>query len=222
MRCIFRLARKILGDAIDGRNLPGAIPLDRQVLVGDLGENGRDLRGDGILVAGPDPCEIARRRKIQRPDDAVDHRHRDLEAHAVRNDAFLAQGAEHEIRRHRIPGVAEPRARIPESDALHARPHLEIPGVVTRARQQLLDSVDRFRPAQRLEVHPRPALADLAIGNGRQMLRQRAAERPHHLLDRLQRNASDEQQIFTHESNLSHVDGQMKRRGPIVARCRTT
>jgi hypothetical protein len=102
---------------------------------------------------------------------------------------------------------------VSESHPFDAGAHPEIPGIVARTRQQLLHAIDGFRPADRLQihvavenlvgepVHPRPALADLAIGNGRQMLGQHTAEGAHDLLDRLEGDTSDEQQIVTHGSH---------------------
>ena len=99
-----------------------------------------------------------------------------------------------------------------EPHPFDAGAHPEIPGIVARARQQLLHAVDGFRSPESLQilvavenlvgepVHPRPALADLAIGNGGQMLGQRAAEGAHDLLDRVEGDAPDEQQIVTHGS----------------------
>src|SRR5262245_10008957 len=99
-----------------------------------------------------------------------------------------------------------------EADPLDARAHLELPGIVARSRQQLLYAVDRFRSLDCLQIHvavedligeaahPRPAFADLAIRNRRQMPGERTAERAHDLLDRLQRDASDQQQIVSHGS----------------------
>ena len=97
-----------------------------------------------------------------------------------------------------------------ETDALDAGPDLELPCILTRARQQLLDAVDGLRTLQRFEVHmpvedlvgepidPGAALADLAVRHRRQMAAERAAERAHHLLDGIQGYASDQQQIVGH------------------------
>ena len=98
MRLDLGFGRNVLGCPMHGRHFPGAIPLNRQILVGNPGEDGRDLGRDRFLVAGPYTSQILGLGKVERPDDAVDHRHRYLETHALRNDALLAQGAEHEVR----------------------------------------------------------------------------------------------------------------------------
>src|SRR6185312_10687640 len=111
----------------------------------------------------------------------VHHRDRDLEPEIRRQHALLAQGTEDKERAHRVARIAEAGSRIAEADPLDPRPDAELPRLVARARQQLLDAVDRLRPPKSFEigmavkdqipeaVNPGPALADFAARQGSQL-----------------------------------------------------
>ena len=47
-------------------------------------------------------------------------------------------------------------------------------------------------------VDPGAALADFAVRHGRQIRAQRAAERPHHVFDGIERNAAHQEKTVTH------------------------
>ena len=176
----------------------------------DLVGDDRDFGGQRRLKTRPDARQIGGIGKIQRPDHAVDHRNGDLEPQTFGQHTFLAQGAEDEIRGDRIARVAETRAGIAEPHPIDARLHLELPEVVTAARQQLLDAIDRFRPAYRFQIEvavenliaepidPGAALADLAIRQRGKIRRQRAAKGPHDLFDRIQRHATHKKKTISH------------------------
>jgi hypothetical protein len=140
----------------------------------------------------------------------VDHRNGNLEPHAVRQDPFLTQGAEHEIRIDRVARIAQPRARIAEPHPLDAGLDPELPGIVATARQQLLDAIDRLRSPDGVEVemavenliaepvHPGAAFADFAIRHRRKKAAQRTAERAHYLFDAVERHTAHKQKSIAH------------------------
>ena len=87
-----------------------------------------------------------------------------------------------------------------------------MPGIVATARHQLLNTVRAQGALGGVKIDmsvehlvgqphdPGLALADLAIGHRRQVGPERPAERSHHVLDRLERDATDEKKILTHHS----------------------
>ncbi len=80
------------------------------------------------------------------------------------------------------------------------------------ARHQPLYAVLALRALDRVEIdmsvehlvrqahHPGPALADLAVGNGRQVRPKRPAERRHHVFDRFERDAAHQKEFLTHRA----------------------
>src|SRR5579864_5739532 len=176
----------------------------------DHGELGRER----FLEARPHAVEILGLREIERPDDAVDHRNRYLKAQTGRQDSFLAQRVKDEIGADRVARIAEACSGIAEAYALDPRPDAELPRIIAAARQELLDAVDRLWPLQGLEIgmavedqiaeaiDPGAALADLAIGQRRQIGAESAAEAAHHLLDRVERHAADKKKLFAHRLGL--------------------
>src|SRR5262245_39674930 len=54
-------------------------------------------------------------------------------------------------------------------------------------------------------VHPRPALANLAVGHGGEIAAEPRTECAHDLLDRIERNASDQEKLIAHCRARSHI-----------------
>src|SRR5262249_14795880 len=126
---------------IDGRDLPGAVPLDGQILKWNRIEDGVEFSRDRRLVSGSNFLDISRNGKRHRPDHAVDHRHGDLEPHSGRQHPLRTQSFQNKVGVHRVLGVAEAIAWITKTNAVNSVPHLELPGIVATARHQLLNTV---------------------------------------------------------------------------------
>ena len=86
-----RFVRRLRG-AGDGLDLPGHVPLDREVLRRDVLHDHIELGGERFLEAGADALDVLRIGEIKRAHDAVDHRDRNLEAQA-RRAAGLSRAA---------------------------------------------------------------------------------------------------------------------------------
>src|SRR5215472_5971193 len=116
------------------------VPLDRQFLRRDqsdyLGDLGAECGGDAgyyLYVVGAVREEQADRAESQRQTN--------LKPHALRNDAFLLQLAEDEMRADRVFRVAEPPARIAEPHLRDAGPDAELELVVHPQGPPTLDAI---------------------------------------------------------------------------------
>ena len=133
-------------------------------------------------------------------------RQTNLKPHALRNDAFLLQLAEDEMRADCVFRVAEPPARIAEAHLRDAEPDAELELAVHPQGPPTLDAVRiGGRPAQRFDlrmavenpigdaVDPISAVADFAIGHICEIGTKRTADSAQHLFRRIERNAADQQ-----------------------------
>jgi hypothetical protein len=145
-----------------------------------------------------------------------------------RQNSPLLHHLEHEIRVDGIARIAEPPARVAEPDLAHPVLDLEQPAVGGVAREQPLDTVIvrartardfQFRmPGQHLVMNPAdpmPTRADLAVRHRVQVASERRAERLEHLLDRVERNAADQQELVTHVLPLQTVALHILGRSPL-------
>ena len=123
-----------------------------------------------------------------------------------RQHTFLFQLAEDEIRIDRIFRVAKTPSGIAETDLFHSRLHAEPELVVNPERPPALDTVlvgsgpshgfDFRMPVEYAvgdAVDPIPPVTDLAVGHVSKMWPQRPTQGAEHLLDGVERNASDQQ-----------------------------
>ena len=97
-RCGFRsrFVRRLRG-ARDGLDLPGHVPLDREVLRRDVFHDHVELGGERFLEAGADALDVFRIGEIKPAHDAVDHRDRDLKTQPGGQQALLAQRLEDKV-----------------------------------------------------------------------------------------------------------------------------
>ena len=203
--------RKAGNAAVGILDLGRAVPLDRELLARNLGDDGGDLRAGRRLVARSDPVEVFAVGKDARRQHAVDHRDRHLEPQVRRQHAFLLQHAEHEIGVDGVARVAEAPAGIAEAHLLHAVLDPEPPGIGGIARmlpldavlvgRRVLDHLELRMRGQHLIMHaadPVPPRADLAIRHREQKFSKRRAEGLEHLLRRIERDAAHQQKLTTH------------------------
>src|SRR6516225_11585927 len=133
-------------------------------------------------------------------------RQTNLKPHALRNDAFLLQLAEDEMRADCVFRVAEPPARIAEAHLRDAEPDAELELAVHPQGPPTLDAVRiGGRPAQRFDlrmavenpigdaVDPISAFADFAVGHIGEIGPERAADSTENLFRRIERNTADQQ-----------------------------
>src|SRR6516164_6998395 len=190
---------------VDKAVLDRKVPLDRQFLrrdqFDDLGDFGAECGGD----AGCHLCVIGGVWEEQ-ADRAEGQRQTNLKPHALRNDAFLLQLAEDEMRADRVFRVAEPPARIAEAHLRDAEPDAELELAVHPQGPPTLDAVRiGGRPAQRFDlrmavenavgnaVDPVSAVADFAVGHIGDIGPKGTADTAENLFRRIERNAANQQ-----------------------------
>src|ERR1700687_5625748 len=152
MRLDRGLAWRIVGLAVHGRQLVGKVTLDCKVLCGNATHDQLDFGCQRLLEPRTDLVDVAGHGEIQRPDDAVDHRDRDLKTHLGWKDPLVTQRAKDKIRIGRVARITEPETRKAEAYSIHTRSDLELPAFAALGRQRLLDAVLFRRSPQSLEI----------------------------------------------------------------------